>query len=352
MIAQFLNLSASDRALAFSNAAQSLRLTQVIVEKDFWVSWLLSLLFSQPEWSGQLVFKGGTSLSKVFGVIDRFSEDIDLSLQPAFVGGDEAAFDGIQSRRKLDDATNALQRLCAHKVQNLLMPTLEVAVVKVLGNAPSGTWLRLVQDVEAKSPVVFFAYPSVQLEGYEYIQRQVKLEFGTLTDQQPTAHHTVRPLVAQSYVNLFEDWQCDVVALGLERTFWEKATILHAEFHRPTGLVMPDRYARHYYDFVKMLEHPDSSAMLGDEALCKRVVDWKSKVFARAWARYDLAKPGTFNLTPPLFRQAALAQDYEKMRPMFMSTPPRFSDLLACLSNTEAQLNQRDEDKSNQNALD
>jgi predicted nucleotidyltransferase component of viral defense system len=93
---QFLSLSEQDRRLAFDNAAVGLQLSPVILEKDFWVSWLLGLLFSQPEWAGQLVFKGGTSLSKVVGVIDRFSEDIDLSLQPAFVGADVAAFDALQ----------------------------------------------------------------------------------------------------------------------------------------------------------------------------------------------------------------------------------------------------------------
>jgi Nucleotidyl transferase AbiEii toxin, Type IV TA system len=339
MKTQLLSLSEQDRRLAFDNAAVGLQLSPVILEKDFWVSWLLGLLFSQPEWAGQLVFKGGTSLSKVFGVIDRFSEDIDLSLQPAFVGADVAAFDALNSRIKRDAAMNEMQALCADKVQQLVMPTLEAVIGQDLGAALNGTWLRFVLDAEAKSPVVFFAYPTTQTVGFEYVRPEVKLEFGTLTDQQPTDVHPVRPLVAKSYEALFADWQCDVVALSLERTFWEKATILHAEFHRPEGSVMPDRYARHYFDMVKLLQHPNAQQMLTNVAQCQRVVDWKSKVFARAWARYDLAQPGTFRLVPPPSRQAALAQDYTRMQPMFMSQPPSFADLLAQLASAENQLN-------------
>lgn len=336
---QFLALSDQDRRLAFDNAAVGMRLSPVILEKDFWVSWLLGLLFSQPEWAGQLVFKGGTSLSKVFGVIDRFSEDIDLSLQPAFVGADVAAFDALQTRIKRDAAVKEMQALCAEKVLQLVMPTLEAVITQTLGIASNGAWLRFALDADAKSPVVYFAYPTTQKAGFEYVRPEVKLEFGTLTDQQPTGLHPVRPLVAQSYEALFADWQCSVVALALERTFWEKATILHAEFHRPKGTVMPDRYARHYFDMVKLLQHPQAQQMLANVAQCQRVVDWKSKVFARAWARYDLAQPGTFKLVPPQPRQAALAQDYARMQPMFMSQPPSFAELMRQLSSAEDQLN-------------
>ena len=339
MKTQFLALSEQDRRLAFDNAAVGLQLSPVVLEKDFWVSWLLGLLFSQPEWAGQLVFKGGTSLSKVFGVIDRFSEDIDLSLQPAFVGADVAAFDALQSRIKRDAAMNQMQALCAEKVLQLVMPTLEAEITRALSAAPNGAWLRFALDAVAKSPVVFFAYPTTQASGFEYVRPEVKLEFGALTDQQPTDVHPVRPLVAQSYETLFADWQCHVVALALVRTFWEKATILHAEFHRPEDSLMPDRYARHYFDMVMLLLHPQGQQMLSDVAQCQRVVDWKSKVFSRAWARYDLAHPGTFKLVPPKSRQAALAQDYARMQPMFMSKPPSFADLMMRLSSAEEQLN-------------
>ncbi len=228
----FLSLSTDDRKLALDDAALRLQMGAVILEKDFWVSWLLRLLFAEPVLAPHLVFKGGTSLSKVFGVIDRFSEDIDLCLQPEFVGADTADFDALASRFKRDAAVLEMQRLCG-----------------------------------------------------------------------------------------------------------EKATILHSEFHRPAQSPTPDRYARHYFDMVKLLAHPRASEFLADRAQCARVVDWKSRVFARAWARYDLAKPGSFRLEPPVARQAELAQDYATMRTMFMTEPPSFFELMQSLKNAEHAIN-------------
>ena len=106
MIHQFLSVSQADQKLAYQNAALTLKTEAVILEKDFWVSWLLGVLFTLPEIAPHLVFKGGTSLSKVFGVIDRFSEDIDLCLVPEFVGADAAGFDALTSRGKRDNRCN------------------------------------------------------------------------------------------------------------------------------------------------------------------------------------------------------------------------------------------------------
>src|SRR5450830_713833 len=339
MSSRFLAMSAQDRTLAFDNAALTLHLNAVVLEKDFWVSWLLGLLFAQPELAPFLVFKGGTSLSKVFGVIDRFSEDIDLCLAPEFVGADAVGFDTLTSRVKRDAAVLQMQRLCADKVQQVVLPLLEGAIIDALGMAPTGKWLHYELDVDAKSPVLYFRYPTSQSHGFDYVRREVKLELGTLTDQQPTGRYPIAPLIASVFAHLFNDWQCEVVVLELQRTFWEKATILHAEYHRPHDSPTPDRYARHYFDMVRLLEHADAQQFLADKAQCERVVDWKSRVFARGWARYDLARHGMFRLVPPKARQADLARDYATMRPMFMTEPPSFEVLLRELGNAEAVIN-------------
>lgn len=336
----FIALSDDDRQLALNDAALRLQLNAVILEKDFWVSWLLALLFKQPELAPHLVFKGGTSLSKVYDVIDRFSEDIDLCLIPAFVGADAAGFDALGSRVKRDAAVLEMQRLCAHKTQELLMPLLEQRIGEALGSAPTGTWLRYALDADAKSPIVYFRYPSTQAAGFAYLAREVKLELGTLTDQQPTESRPLRPLLADAFPALFQNWACQVTALALQRTFWEKATILHSEYHRPADSLTPDRYARHYFDMAKLLDHPQAPAFLSDTSQCERVVDWKRRVFARRWARYDLARQGSFRLVPADARLRALAQDYAQMRPMFLSQPPAFSQLIDRLAQAEHAINQ------------
>lgn len=339
LAARMLALSPDRRALVFEQAAAGQAGQAVMLEKDFWVSWLLGLLFADPELGPHLVFKGGTSLSKVFGVIDRFSEDIDLCLVPEFVGADAEAFDALPSRGKRDAAVLAMQALCAAKVQEILMPKLEAAISKQLGAPAQGAWLRYQLDEDARSPIVYFLYPTLQPEGFTYLRREVKLEMGTLTDQQPTGRYAVQPLIATPYPQLFDDWQVEVTALELERTFWEKATILHSEFHRPPEQPTPLRYSRHYSDMTRLLAHPRAPEFLSDHEQCARVVGWKSRVFARGWARYDLARPGSFRLVPPAERQAALAQDYAEMRSMFMSEPPPFAELMERLAQAEATLN-------------
>jgi hypothetical protein len=339
LAAKMLALSPERRALVFEQAAAGQAGQSVMLEKDFWVSWLLGLLFADPEIGPNLVFKGGTSLSKVFSIIDRFSEDIDLCLVPEFVGADAERFDALPSRGKRDAAVLEMQRLCAAKVQHILMPRLMATITTQLGQPAKDQWLRFELDEDAKSPVVYFRYPTLQPDGLAYLRREVKLELGTLTDQQPTGRYAVQPLVATLYPQLFDDWQVELTALELERTFWEKATILHSEFHRPPDQPTPLRYSRHYSDMTRLLAHPQASQFLSDHAQCARVVDWKSRVFARGWARYDLARPGSFRLAPPFERQAALAQDYTQMRAMFMSEPPPFAELMERLAQAEAALN-------------
>lgn len=337
---QFLAFAPERRALAFEQAATQRAVSVVVIEKDFWVCWLLGVLFSQPELAPHLVFKGGTSLSKVFGVIDRFSEDIDISVSPEFVGADPHAFDTLTSRTQRDAAMNEMQHLCAEKTQNIIAPLLEAAIRAALGSSSGNdAWLRYELDAQAQSPVLRFHYPVTQAASINYIARNVKLELGSLTDQQPTGKHTIQPWVAEVFPAVFVDWRCEVTALELARTFWEKATILHAEYHRPEARPMPDRYARHYADLARLLGHPQAAEFLADKVLCARVVAWKSRVFASGWARYDLAQHGSFRLVPPAYRLAALEADYAVMRPMFLHEPASFAEVMQMLTAAEQIIN-------------
>jgi len=221
----------------------------------------------------------------------------------------------------------------------LVLPLLEDAISQVLGAPFTGKWLQYELDMDAKSPILYFRYPTTQAHGFDYVRREVKLELGTLTDQQPTGRYPLQPIIMSAFSDLFSDWKCEVVALELQRTFWEKATILHAEYHRPLDSPTPDRYARHYFDMVRLLAHVKAPQFLADKAQCERVVDWKNRVFSRGWARYDLARHGSFRLVPPEVRQAVLSRDYATMRPMFMTEPPRFEVLMMALRNAEEAIN-------------
>ena len=157
LASQFVALSPERRALAFTQTAARMSASSVMIEKDFWVCWLLGLLFAEPALAPHLVFKGGTSLSKVYSVIDRFSEDIDLSMSPAFVGADESVFAAMKSRTRRDAALAQMQAQCGEQTRNVLMPRLEQAIVEHLGRRSAGaSWLRYEDDAVARSPVVHF----------------------------------------------------------------------------------------------------------------------------------------------------------------------------------------------------
>ncbi len=331
----FLQLPADERHLYIEQAATRRSVSAVMLEKDFWVSWLLGVLFNS-EFANSLVFKGGTSLSKVFGVIERFSEDIDLSLSPEFLHLPEAG----TSRNQANKWMSAAEAACGVAVEKQIGPALETAVMTELGKRENG-WFEFGTDVATHSPVLSFRYPSTQPAGFAYLKRAVKLEFGSLTDQKPAGRHSVRPLIADVLPDAFADWRCEVVALEVERSFWEKATILHAECHRPVERTMPDRFSRHYADTAALARHPSAATAIERDDLRDRVVAWKSQFFGSSWARYDLAKPGTFRLVPNGHRLQGLKDDYEAMRDMYLSEPVPFAEVLSTLRELENRINGR-----------
>lgn len=337
---EFFKRSAAEQALIIRETAARRGLLPVMVEKDFWVSWALAVLFAHPEFGGQLVFKGGTSLSKVFGVIERFSEDIDLSVSPAFLGISEELVEHAKSRNKRTERMKELEAACIERVRDRFLPELERIANEALGNRTGGmTWMEFQVDAMTDSPVVLFHYPSSEPRGLEYLPRIVKMEFGSLTDQRPVGTHAIRPWVAEEFPKQLEDFRCELVALELERTFWEKATILHAEHHRDPAKPIRDRFSRHYSDMAALARHTVTRRALARDDLRQRVAEWKSRFFAATWARYDLAAPGTFRLVPPEVRFPELEKDYYSMRDMFLAPPPPFSEIWQAVRDLENRIN-------------
>ena len=329
----FLTLPVHERGLYIEQAANTKNISAVVLEKDFWVCWLLGILF-ESEFADSLVFKGGTSLSKVFEVIDRFSEDIDMSLSPVFLTLPEAG----ASRNQASKWMKAAEMACGMAVREKIWPVLEAAVTDLIGHGPTA-WFEFVVDPNTNSPVLLFHYPSSQPDGFAYLKRSVKLEFGSLTDQQPFGRHSVTPWVAEIIPAAFDDWQCNVTALELERTFWEKATILHTEYHRPADKATPDRFSRHYADLAALSRHPAANLAIGLHELRNRVVAWKSRFFGSSWANYGSAIPGSFRLVPPAERLPALRRDYQLMRDMYLGKPAEFDQILKDLSELELRIN-------------
>jgi hypothetical protein len=278
----------------------------------------------------------------VFGAIQRFSEDIDLQIAPETLGVDEAdlwaADTSVTQRRK---RSRALEKKCIEYVIDRLQPALELAITEILGRPKdAGVWLRYEFDDTSKSPVLWFDYPSALPPAFPYVPKAIKLEPGSLADQQPTGVHTIAPLVAEiAGASAFDDFQTDVVAMELDRTFWEKATILHAENHRPHEKPLPPRLARHYYDFARLWRHSEQRRLSSDLALLDKVIRHKSTFFDSAWADYANARPPTLMLVPPNSRVRELSVDYQQMQSMLFGDRPSFDDVIGILREAEAEIN-------------
>jgi hypothetical protein len=277
-------LPAAQRRELFSEAAARLGMTPAVVEKDFWVTWMLDRLFADAELARLLMFKGGTSLSKAYRLIERFSEDIDLILDWRVLGGDDPLAERSRSRQ------NRLNEEIDREALAYIAGPLLARIVAVAGDicqcaigADDG------HVVEVRYPA---AFPDT------YLRPELRLEIGPLAAWLPHEERPITCYAAQAFPRFFGQAEFPVRVIRAERTFWEKATILHHEAHRPADSALPARYSRHYYDLARMAASPVKDAALADTDLLAAVVAFKQRFYPRSWARYDLAARGTLRLVP------------------------------------------------------
>ena len=337
----FVKLNSDERRIFFGGTATALNIEPQIVEKDFWVCWTLKELFRLPQIGEHLIFKGGTSLSKVFKIIRRFSEDIDVSIDRTFLGfgGANEPEAGVSNKEK-QRRVEALKAACQGKIANDLHPALNAAIDAKLG--PDAGWSLLSDDDDPDRQTLLFDYSSSFPPGAAgYIRRSVKIEMGARADHWPCETKPVTPYVAEQFPKGFLEPSCAVKVLSVERTFWEKATILHAEFHRPPDKAMPARFSRHYYDLYELIGAGVAKDAGARPDLLQRVVEHKSLFFKSGWAKYPEAVKGQLRLAPPEFRVKALRDDYAKMQQMFFGEPPEFDDIMAELKDLEIAFNNR-----------
>ena len=338
-------LRLTDRAALFGETGVGRGVANTIIEKDFWVCWTLKRLFDLPEGAAaSLVFKGGTSLSKAFGIIRRFSEDIDLSFDRADLGytGDRDPEQEGLSRKKtgqlIDDLVADVEKHIAEK----LLPALRAAIVQQLGEPKNGEWSL---SIDADDPQTLnFHYPPAlppgEYQGMAYITPRVKLELGARGDPWPAEEKVIRPYAAEDFPDFFEKPDTTVIVLSAHRTFWEKATALHAEAHRPADSPTPQYFSRHYYDLAMLLGSEEGKAASADLELLATVAKHKATFFRSGWASYETARPGTLRLMPSQERIKDLRVDYRAMAPMmFDDTPPTFEQVLARIEKLQAMIN-------------
>lgn len=318
-------LPAAERNELFSEAAAKLGTTPAVIEKDFWVTWVLDRLFAQPELARLLMFKGGTSLSKAYRLIERFSEDIDLILDWRVLGGaDPQAERSISQQVKLNEEINAKALTF---IRDELFPRVAAALAGVC-----------VCELENGAPhVVNIRYPGAFPDAY--LRPEVRLEIGPLASWVPYETREIGSYAAEAFPRVFNRGTCSVNVIKAERTFWEKATILHQEAHRAPDKVLPERHSRHYYDVSRMAKSAVKDAALADMGMLTSVAEFKQRFYPCAWARYELAKPGTLRLLPEGTVLAAVAKDYRAMANMMFGEVISFDDILITLQQLQVEIN-------------
>lgn len=336
-----LQLTSKQRVELFESAALKTGMDAVILEKDFWVCWTLKELFRLPTIGEHLIFKGGTSLSKVFKIIERFSEDIDVSIDRTFLGfggvnEPEAGASNKEKQRRIE----ALKAACQRKIAGELLPTLQVTIKSKVRR--DDKWSLRSDDEDPDKQTLLFDYPtSFAPDATGYIRRAVKIEMGARADHWPCETKTVTPYVAEQFPQGFQEASYAIKVLAVERTFWEKATILHAEFHRPVDKPMPERFSRHYGDFYELIHKGVSKSATAKLDLLARVGEHKNLFFKSSWAKYGEATKGTLRVAPPEQRLKALRDDYVKMHQMFFGEQPEFETIIALLNQWESDFNQK-----------
>jgi hypothetical protein len=334
---KFANQSEKERQDILQEAARRRDVTDVIIEKDFWVCWTLKRLVGNPDLAPHLIFKGGTSLSKAYRLIQRFSEDIDLTINrdaPYLSKGSNPMEDGISSKerqRRIEDLKKNAQLF----VEKLVLSRLQEDIATALNWKDN--W-RLILDTEDSSrQTLLFYYPKVfSYSESEYIKPHIKLEFGARGETEPHESKTISPYVVQEFPAQFIVKEFSTPTLAIERSFWEKATILHALHH---GSNMRDRMSRHYYDTFQMAKAGIAQAALANPTLLEQVVRNKTLMFRDTKASYETAKIGSIKLVPRPENINPLKKDYAAMEEMFMAEYPSFETIMEGLATVENFLN-------------
>jgi len=314
-----------DRRDLFEETSTRKGMSPAIVEKDFWVCWTLRRLFASDELASKIMFKGGTSLSKVFGLIERFPEDIDLILDWAEVTSEDPFEE--RSKTKQERYNKQIVEGSRAYISDHMIPEIQ----SLLGDLCS------ISGMEDEPDIIHVTYPASFSD--DYLRPEVLLEVGPLAQWTPNNSFEIQPYAADTFPEQFEEPRCRVQDVCAERTFWEKATILHHEAHRFVNKPVPLRVSRHYYDLARMAEQDVRSAALANLDLLKSVVDFKLRFYPQKWARYDLARPGTLKLVPPDHMLKEIRRDYTAMEAMIYGDVPSVDHILEVLKDLEGEIN-------------
>ncbi len=308
---KFLKLSASDRREALAVAAAASGRPLHLLDKDVWLVWLLDALFRAP-FGEHLVFKGGSSLSKGYQIISRFSEDVDLTydiraLAPELAGpGPDTGLDPVPP-------TRSQEKRWTKEIRTRLPVWISERVLPRIATAIQGQGLSAALSMEQEK--VFFEYTPLAA-GSGYVRPVVMLEFGARSTGEPWESRLITCDASPSVLGVVFP-EAKVRVMRPERTFWEKATAIHV-FCEQGAFRGGERFARHWHDLTRLDQAGVADAAIHDRALAAAVAKHKSMFFsenntAGELIDYVAAVSGNLRLVPHDKALSSLSRDYESM---------------------------------------
>lgn len=334
----FLGMSTEDQRAAYAQAESNTRLPAASIEKDLWVCWTLRELFALPEIGPHLTFKGGTSLSKAWALIERFSEDIDVVIDRDFLGfGGTHSPELAPSRKKQRQWLEELRAASQNAIRNSLHPALRLRIAEKLPH--EAEWRLEADPDDPDAQTLLFSYPSVY-GGASYVAPRVKIELGSRSDTDPAENPEIEPYVASVFPDLLQSYRFSVRVVAARRTFWEKAMLLHEETYRPADRRRGERLSRHYYDLYCLIQRGVADQAIADQGLFEKVAAHREVFFRYTWMDYATLRPGRLRLLPESGRREAWQRDYAAMREtMFFGEAPEFDEILSVVGEFERRFN-------------
>jgi len=341
-----LAASEKERRDLFIGAADRLRTNEQNIEKDFWVCWTLDALFNELEAGGpRLLFKGGTSLSKGYGLIERFSEDIDITVFREDIG-QLATVEELEalSGKKRNNRLEAIKAACQEYIHGPMLEQLSALLRQTLQTANLKADRARVEadpdDPDRQSLLLW--YPTATTDGNAYIRRAIKIESGAKSALDPHAPVVVKPYIADDLPR-FALKVGNVTTVAPSRTFWDKVVILHGlrRWWDRRGELKGggQRVSRHYYDVYRLMASEIGQNATGDMAMAEDCVRHARMFFNRPDLDLASATPGSFALTPHDGMLTDLRRDYEAMSGMVFGPIPSVDEVVAAIAELEQRLN-------------
>ena len=329
---KYTDLSVQDRQNILRRVQSETGKDPQIVEKDWWVVTVLRALFALP-YASHISFKGGTSLSKCWNLIQRMSEDVDIAIDREFLG-----FGGQLSRTQISDR---LRRAACSFVRERLQFDLAAQLEKD-GISPDTFKVSVnITPVTTTDPETIQMEYTPVFDANPYIRSKVLIEVSGRSMSEPVENVPIRTYIDEVYTGVpFTEPAFEVRAVVPQRTFLEKLFLLHEEFARPQAEIRVERMSRHIYDICKIVDTPIADQAIADKDLYLSVLDHRRTFIGLRGFDYGTLLPQTLNILPPAEVRDAWKKDYQAIQEsMIYEESPSFDRLIETLTTLNQRIN-------------